>query len=478
MLKQLAENPEPGLIPRVAAFAKRETDADLVVHAVRFLKSAPGKGSRKALLELLKHPSWQVRAEAADALAEASSNLRFDAAGEAADIYVALIELLSDEDGFVVSRAIHGLQHVDVPEAVAPLAAAADKHPELAASVVKLLAQGQLRSHSTAALKRFAKHQDPQVRANALAMVADKSVSDDDENAELINAALADDQAEVRAAAAEAILHICVDKMEEHQQKQTQQAQTRPSDGIGWLFSVITGENKDAGVPADKQKAADADPSDASLLRFRRGKHRPKWLANTVDALEKLLADADPKVRGSAAVALIAVRGEDKALPVLQEIARQHANQRGELAAALPFMLGADRQKLFAELTELGLSNQQLGKMTSFLAEAKDPRDAALFWNMLKRPDASTEIASQVYQALRSNSLVDVDNPFGDAPNQKSGDPEMLALLEKLARDGTPWQRNIALALMINQSDKVSELAKVILTDPNTEDVFARMHSS
>ena len=115
VLKQLAENPGAGNFAQVAQYALREPDPDLVGHAVRYLKESNSPKTVDTLIELLKHPSWQVRSETAEALSEiAGGGYRHRSSGStsvdnSADIYAALIELLHDEDAFVVSRAIRGL---------------------------------------------------------------------------------------------------------------------------------------------------------------------------------------------------------------------------------------------------------------------------------------------------------------------------------------------------------------------------------
>ena len=65
VLKQLEESPDAAMVPAVVKYLKGEKDADLVVHGIRFLQTAPGPETIKCLMSLLKHESWQVRAEAA-----------------------------------------------------------------------------------------------------------------------------------------------------------------------------------------------------------------------------------------------------------------------------------------------------------------------------------------------------------------------------------------------------------------------------
>ena len=65
VLKQLQESPDPAMVPAVVKYLKQEKDSDLIVHGICVLQATKGKESLKCLMSLLKHESWQVRAEAA-----------------------------------------------------------------------------------------------------------------------------------------------------------------------------------------------------------------------------------------------------------------------------------------------------------------------------------------------------------------------------------------------------------------------------
>ncbi len=74
VLKQLEEKPDATIIPKLADYLKTEKDADLLVHAIRFLKAAGGDSAARALIPMLHHESWQVRAEACEALGKRQSS--------------------------------------------------------------------------------------------------------------------------------------------------------------------------------------------------------------------------------------------------------------------------------------------------------------------------------------------------------------------------------------------------------------------
>ena len=119
-----------------------------------------------------------------------------------------MLDLLDDADAFVVSRAVEGLSNADLAVAVEPLVRAAAKHPDLAPKIVEMLARGQkMRVAALPHLRKFRKHENPQVRAAALAglcTVLPNEMGDE------IDAGLQDPSDKVRIAAAQ----VCFQTME------------------------------------------------------------------------------------------------------------------------------------------------------------------------------------------------------------------------------------------------------------------------
>ena len=215
VLKQLEEKPDASIVPKLADYLKTEKDADLLVHTIRFLRAAGGSPATRALIPLLHHESWQVRAEACEALGKVREN-RYGQVSSSDDsaenlqveVYVAMLDLLADADAFVVSRAVEGLSGADMAVAVDPLVRAAAKHPDLAPKIVEMLAQGQkMRVAALPHLRTFRKDANPQVRAAALSglcTVLPSAMGDE------ISAGLQDPSEMVRIAAAQ----VCFQTME------------------------------------------------------------------------------------------------------------------------------------------------------------------------------------------------------------------------------------------------------------------------
>ncbi|HEV3342157.1 MAG TPA: HEAT repeat domain-containing protein, partial [Pirellulales bacterium] len=170
VLKQLAQSPSASMVSPVSKYIEGEADADLVVHAVRLLRATGGKAAVDSLMKLLKHASWRVRAEAAEALGECVSSHQQQVSGNLkADVYVALTDSLDDEDGFVVSRGMLGLRHADVPAMIEPLAAAAEKRPELAKTAAEAMIGGQhTRALAVRRLWDWTAHANDDLRAAGL----------------------------------------------------------------------------------------------------------------------------------------------------------------------------------------------------------------------------------------------------------------------------------------------------------------------
>lgn len=207
VLKQLAEKPSVNLVPRIADYLAEEKDADLVVHAVRFLREAKGRAAIDCLIGLLKHESWQVRAEAGEALGKMGGRGNQLGIDEQSDVDEALIELLKDGDSFVVSRAIEALGNASRVEAVDALAQVAGAHPELAVEVVGVLSSSsKYKLASLKHLRQFFHQQDASVRAAAVTGIA---ALDADGSKTEIGTALQDPASIVRAAAAQAVFGFC-----------------------------------------------------------------------------------------------------------------------------------------------------------------------------------------------------------------------------------------------------------------------------
>jgi HEAT repeat protein len=211
VLKQLSEDASEDLVKPITEYVTQETDPDLIVHAIRFLRQAKSKRAVPCLTALLEHESWQVRAEAAEsmtAMIESMSNSfgSDDSADEIPDIYDALLKRLDDTDAFVVNRALTALTQVDTEEAVEPLVRTAVRHRDLAVQAIAILARGsQMRVKAIPHLREFLTSDDASLRASA---VTGLTAFDTEDLGDILQTALKDQDSVVRVAAATAVMQV------------------------------------------------------------------------------------------------------------------------------------------------------------------------------------------------------------------------------------------------------------------------------
>ncbi|MDP7016852.1 MAG: HEAT repeat domain-containing protein, partial [Pirellulaceae bacterium] len=207
VLKQLSEDAAIEMFDKIAAYVQKETDPDLIVHAIRYFHEVKYAKKTDSLIPLTKHASWQVRADAAAALGAAIdrySNSTSNSKNE--QIFDTLLALLADEDAFVVARSLEGLAYVNAQRAVEPLVKAATDHPSLASKIAHILANGSaMRAAALPHLREFFQREDPAARAAAirgLTIASSESLSTE------MAAALNDSDSRVRTAAAESLLQM------------------------------------------------------------------------------------------------------------------------------------------------------------------------------------------------------------------------------------------------------------------------------
>ncbi len=241
VLKQLSEDAPTALVADVMAYVQQESDPDLVVHGVRYFRAVRDKRVVPALLKLLDHDSWQVRAEAAEGIGEVIERFRYESLGpdtknddEDTDIYDALLKRLSDPDAFVVSRVITALQYVNAERAVEPLVQAAMKHPPLAEKIVSILAGGEhMRQQAVPQLRAFLEQQDPKLQAAAVTGLCQV---DPDHAQDVLVPALSSPNEDVRMAAAKSALAVL---------QQMRPGQSGDVDPFGAGVSITMVENLD-----------------------------------------------------------------------------------------------------------------------------------------------------------------------------------------------------------------------------------------
>jgi HEAT repeat protein len=430
VLKQLGEQPSPGMVPKIIEYVAREKDQDLVVHAIRALREATGKAAIECLKGLLAHESWRVRAEAAEALTkkiERSSDERTNETN--ADIYAALIKLLDDPDGFVVSRAVPAFQHTHLTTAVDPLIGAAGRHPELAAEVVKSLASSEaLHTKALPHIRKFCSHAEADVRAAAITGLC---AIDPDEVEEEVRDALKDTSSTVRRAAARAVLEVA-------RSKQSQSGRSREES---------------------------AEQMEEWLEKFRSGKTRPEWMTELRDRLQPLLRAEAAEERLQGALALVVLAEEDKALPILWSLLQAEPKLQGEAAKALPWLPWQKRLEWFNKMLTLRLDPEQIGDIAELMVQVPDQQALGPLWGLAARNEVTPAAAYAVEHELARLYI-------GRASSRELS-PAVRKALAKDAREqlasGSELKRLIAVALLARASlTDADEAAQTIFEDART----------
>lgn len=415
VLKQLAETPDPQMVPEVVKYLATEKDTDLIVHGIRFLREARGTAALNCLRSLLGHESWRVRAEAAEGLGafvERNSSDSSVSAEQQADIYAAMIKLLDDPDGFVVSRALAVLKNAQVPSAVDAMVKLVKRRPEMAADAVKVLGSQNNDQASQVALRQFLTNPSPSVRALAVTSLGTNIGNDQ------LAPLLQDDSAKVRIAAAKLVNEYIGMARPDRQQNQ---AAVLPTDWEAWL----------------------AD--------FHSDKGRPSWATALLAPLRKMFTSEDSQERLAAAIPLAAL-GDEKAIQSLPGFVKTAPEERWELAQALPWLPWDQRLALFNQLRTTGEDARMLGILAEEMALARNEKVAGTLWDLLNDPSADISVAAQVERAL-IHAYTGMD--YWNFQQQSTNDEQRKPIVEtakRMAAQGSANQRLVALALLLSAS--------------------------
>jgi len=202
VLKQFAEskNRSTKMTKIVADYLDTETDADLIVHGLRFMREATSDTAVESVVKFVDHESWQVRSEVAESLGKIDTDeLSLDMVvlkGES------VMKLLDDVDGFVVSRAVESLPSRKNKKLMEDLTELAIKKPEIAVSIVAAISKGAGYSDTEPAgpyFRRFLENESAEVREAGITGITESysNTWKDEELAKLLK----DDQVNVRIAA-------------------------------------------------------------------------------------------------------------------------------------------------------------------------------------------------------------------------------------------------------------------------------------
>lgn len=508
VLKQLGDNMPPRLAERIAEYATTEADSDLVVHALRALKSQAAK-VQTPLMKLLDHESWRVRAEATEILGKVLAQIQEQArysSDEPEDSEVdsaladALAQRLDDEDGFVASRAIVAIRE-GAPDqlSVDRLRSLSDRHPALVSVIVETLVESSVSGDVEQLLSEFLAAKQPNARAAAILGLVRLGNTDMEEP---VRNALHDPETEVRTAAAQAIYLTFQRSRPDDSQMPGRPAQEMDRFGgppgwdepgvpeptlLGSVLDFFSGGGAEPEVPPAAEEAPEADvepmseddssfewplmpetvtvepqpeidalivnrrlePWDRWILDYRAGRKslRPEWTASLVsDLLPLIAADRPREERLHAALALVPQGHQEQAVPVLMELAESSPEQIPEIASALAWLPWRERYPLYEHLRPLTNSSAGHNKLLMSIGQVADERLADIAWTELARdkPDLTT---IQSLMNLVTLAHFGPQSPYSFSQDQElpvEDVPPSVQTLIEKAESGTDWQRFVA----------------------------------
>ncbi|MDA1054309.1 MAG: HEAT repeat domain-containing protein [Planctomycetota bacterium] len=506
VLKQLAEDKSTEMLNQVAEYVKQEPDADLVVHAIRYFREASGSQAVPTLLSLLEHDSWQVRAEAAEAIGKTLETAHYHRSGGGeytTESYDALLKLLADQDAFVVSRALEGLSDLNAKRAVEPLVHAAAAHPTLASQIVDLLAGGsEMREAAVPHLRAFFASDDPAVRAAAirgLCKTDPRNVKDD------LLAAVRDEHTLVRTSAATSLLEMIDDSRPASDGagvlSRSVHFDVSPNVGNVTLFDkVLSGlfggsepavaveptdkkdedkptepESNETSKPADSETDAEpeaeediANPLNAWLAERYSGKLQFEWMSELREPLREMLAAEETDERLTAALVLLPFGDADLAMPVLLAMVTETPSLLPQVGEALRWLVWEQRIEVYGKLDAVARNETERSSLVYAMSKIPEFRATELYWQALNHPDATKSLAEWVQRALK-------EAYFGDSYYDVSSittrvRKRAVASVTPQLQDGPALKRLVAIDLLLEIApDDALASAQQLMTDASVD---------
>jgi HEAT repeat protein len=479
VLKQFAEDSPPGMVDKIAAYVAKETDPDLIVHALRYFAEVKGASITEAVEPLLTHQSWQVRAEAAHALSTRAKESRYGATEDAASIGKILVKALSDDDPFVVARALEGLEYAGTSSSVEPLVKAVERTPTLVAAVVKVLIRSQkMQEKALPKIREYLSHEQPGVRAAAIAGLVQM---DSESIADELKKSIHDDQRQVRVAGINALIDVLEKLRPGDSDTLTAIYKTRnapvPAD------APEPAAKPDDGEPQEEQDKPDEDADDDKaksdrlpaqsfgqkfdvwLEELYQGKHRKKWTVEFVEILEPLAASDDVEERTVALTALIPLGKAESATPQLLAEASAGTAQLKLLTPALSWLTWPWREKLSRELAARARSEDDRSLLAGALVTVADVRAVALLWELVDAEGTTVggaeTLEHSLTQALYGGRYYDAKRVTARVKREASQD------LIARSKSGRVLKRLVAVNLLMEFSaEEAVAPAQALLDDP------------
>ena len=473
------------IVPAITNYISKEQDIDLVVHAIRCLRGVNSTKSVLAMLPLLDHTSWRVRAEAVECLGTFIEDKvqRFSRSSSGADatlrrIYGAIVASIKDEDGFVVSKAIAALSEgdteppINVRDLLTALDSAVNHHPELAKNVFGFVAKNSwIGAKYRENLQKFGHHDVPEIRAAAIAGLVElqKEAAFAD-----LTTALKDNDEDVRTSALNALGTVFREKVRDALKAALDRSgatvQVPPSsslltDAFESLKGVLSGVDPSstlAEVETEVEISHSDEARDAAYDEVVGKRTLPEALYEFEPALTEIFETGGDEERFAAARCL-SMLGNAEAIPyVLKELSESdQLAVTKNLLTTWPWEL---RRSLFQRLQSLAATSRDRLDVANVMAEDQDPRTAPEIWRLLADEHWSISDAVLMFQPLwlaySEKLYYEVSDIGADLIGQMNRDSREMIV------EGKHWQPLLGLLIQnYTESEEIGELARQIVAD-------------
>lgn len=418
-LKYLAETPSEDMIDRIRDYIQSENDPDLIVFAVRYLADLESVAAVEVLRSLFHHVSWRVRAEAVAAVTSLVRKAKVRDDADVDGIQTDLIGLLEDEDYYIVSKAIHGLDVLPTSKAFEHLIAVAQSKPQLTVQTLKILTQSyQYRIEVAPHLRRFLSNEESEIRATAIAKLVELEQA---AAADVAKEALNDAEAQVAQAAIDAVFNSALESIKQRKNRH---------------FNADQASSTSDGEPATDS---------ALLLEIYQKKQLDEWIYDFAEALPGYNSFSEIELI-LAAQRLRALLGETSSIESLvsSSIDQQHIDY---LAALLPVLTWEHRKELFDKLMIVADSVSQKRKVASRFAEGLEPLALQELWHILATNDDSQELVSSLHRLFLDEYLRHGPYQLDQATQEEK--QSLITDCENFLKSGTRWQKVNALHLLV-----------------------------
>lgn len=419
VLKQFTEAESAEMSDEVIEYLKTETDDDLIVQALRFLRTCKGDEVMTSILSLAKHDSWRVRAEVAEAIGKVSNSDLSTKVKKSRD--ESLLKLIEDTDGFVVNRAAKSLPEEKSEEVINKLFELADSNPqsgkELIAEMVDAAYNSERKSKLLPPVKERLTSPRSEIRVmalDALASMAPESLDD-----EVLLPFLMDKNSDVRQSGMRAVSVYCnwlkneiTDEVDLGQDangtnRMINIAPRRPSltSSLTWFFKSNKKSAQDAPTPVEitlesadedsTEEAASATPvadarevnaedsevaNQALLPPLLRERWLEKWQAGEIEtplskSIELIESMPTPEAEDEleAINLCLAILGDQQVFDQMFETRSENEKTTDQWVALLTWQSPQRRADAIKQAGARGIDESQMALLLSTVSQIRNP---------------------------------------------------------------------------------------------------------